>query len=236
MPNNEDILADPSARPYTSEIDKALRPHLDTLSTLLSWEPGQEHGLSPSEIPVLDLVKKQQSSKVFSHRIGVVPYIGNLSIDSRAQIHNWIDNNIPGAKANRHRWIARYVVAHAITLLIMDRMRPESGDVRKNEDDLLKRAWDVQVGSNMKDDELESVDVDAECLRVLERRLFEVSSAGGLASFYQWGLDAGDHEDRWDPYSETPRDWIIGDLHVGDEEEALQVCYFSYLTSKQCRL
>ena len=36
------------------------------------------------------------------------------------------------------------------------------------------------------------------------------SKEAGEASYNQWGLDAGEHQDGWVPYLETPRDWDDG--------------------------
>jgi hypothetical protein len=44
------------------------------------------------------------------------------------------------------------------------------------------------------------VDVDKECLEVLEEEMFEKSARAGIAGHYQWGLDVGDHH-YWYPYS-----------------------------------
>ncbi|KAG2338085.1 hypothetical protein BDR05DRAFT_969525, partial [Suillus weaverae] len=43
------------------------------------------------------------------------------------------------------------------------------------------------------------MDVDLECLSVFEQRLFEKSAQSGSAGNYQWGLDAGSHQDGFHP-------------------------------------
>ena len=53
--------------------------------------------------------------------------------------------------------------------------------------------------------------------------MFEQSAAAGEAGWYQWGLDAGDHQENWDPYSKVPGDWNIGDFYPEDNEELLEV-------------
>ncbi|KAI0742317.1 hypothetical protein C8Q80DRAFT_1238022 [Daedaleopsis nitida] len=188
----------------------------------MNWEPSLDvpKSLTLSTIPALQLVLENQTSAVYSARQGVVPYVGNLDIESRAQIHNWIDTNIPGAPSTRHLWIGRYPVAHAITLVLIKRMQ----DDRKPQDGakLLTQAWAVQTESSMKDDTLSAVDVDAECLRALELRMFERSKAAGDVGYFQWGLDAGDHEEHWDPYDSLPNDWNVGDYEPDDPEELLE--------------
>ncbi|KAI0737449.1 hypothetical protein C8Q80DRAFT_1115236, partial [Daedaleopsis nitida] len=187
---DEDVLADLSSRPYTPEVDHALRLHLETFKTLLTWEPGQELLLEVDEVPVLGYVQVNRYHHIQSHRAGVVPFVGNLDIDSCAQIHNWIDVNVPGARENRHLWISRYTVAHAITLLLANRMCPDPPQPPVDEKALLQRACesDPEV-------ELHAVNVDGECMRILEQHMFEVSAAAREAGFFQWGLDAGDHQD-----------------------------------------
>ena len=100
-------------------------------------------------------------------------------------------------------------------------MRPE--DKPENEHHLLQRSWEVQVNTNFEDLPLQLADVDGECIRALERRMFEQSEAAGLAGFYQWGLDAGDHQNAWDPYANIPHDWNAGDLYPEDMDELLVV-------------
>ncbi|TFK34965.1 hypothetical protein BDQ12DRAFT_580868, partial [Crucibulum laeve] len=50
-------------------------------------------------------------------------------------------------------------------------------------------------------------DVDLECLAALEEQMFENSVAAGVAGNQQWGLDAGSHMDRWNPYSGLSSQW-----------------------------
>ena len=50
----------------------------------------------------------------------------------------------------------------------------------------------------------------------------------GIAGYYQWGLDAGDHQECWYPYAGLPEHWNHKD-HENDEGE-LEVstqCQFS---------
>lgn len=187
----------------------------------MNWEPGDNIDLDPADVPVLRWVASKQHSSISAERTGIVPFVGNLDIDTRAQVHNWIDTQIPGANKKRHLWIGRYLVAHAITLLLAYRMRPE--DKPENEHHLLQQSWEVQVNTNFEDLPLQLADVDGECIRALERRMFEQSEAAGLAGFYQWGLDAGDHQNAWDPYANIPHDWNAGDLYPADMDELLVV-------------
>jgi hypothetical protein len=57
----------------------------------------------------------------------------------------------------------------------------------------------------------QEVDVERECLAKLEKEMFERSEAAGIAGEYQWGWDAGDHQDAWNPYDGLPDHWIHAD-------------------------
>ncbi|KAG2028551.1 hypothetical protein BDR03DRAFT_883174 [Suillus americanus] len=50
------------------------------------------------------------------------------------------------------------------------------------------------------------IDVDLECLGILEQQMFQLSLAAGAAGNEQWGKgkDAGAYQDRWNPYEGLP--------------------------------
>ncbi len=102
LPDEEDILADPNGVPYTAEIDAALHPHMEVLTELLQMEPGDRTQLTAHAVPVLEVLQVEASSEPAALRAarekGVVPYVGNLDITTRAQIHNWFDRNVPEAR------------------------------------------------------------------------------------------------------------------------------------------
>ena len=61
--------------------------------------------------------------------------------------------------------------------------------------------------------------------------MFERSAFAGIAGNYQWGLDAGDHQDGWDPYAGTPEHWNHND-GGSDTKEIYEVCrYLSIWTT-----
>ena len=91
---------------------------------------------------------------------------------------------------------------------------------------MLDHAWSYQCTVIPKD--WDAVDVDQECLLLLEERLFETSARAGAAGHYQWGLDAGSHQNDWDPYANRPSHWNHGDRD-GSESE-MQVCMPNSLT------
>ena len=76
---------------------------------------------------------------------------------------------------------------------------------------------------------IDAQDVDLECLRVFERKLFVCSREEGEASYNQWGLDAGEHQYGWDPYRYTPHDWDDG-WTPEDSEALLEVSSCSVLS------
>ena len=68
-------------------------------------------------------------------------------------------------------------------------------------------AWEIQENGDV-NLIWQEVDVELECLAKLEEELFERSQAAGIAGECQWGLDAGDHQDAWNPYDGLPDHWI----------------------------
>ncbi len=167
----------------------------------------------------------------------MVPYTGDLSIVEQAQISNWFANKVSGANSARHLWISRAPLAHAITLVIAHRHRtaisqhadfPTNGSPEEQQRFRLEQAWLYQGnGSSRNLVSALTVDIDKECLQDFEERLFERSKEAGVAGFYQWGLDRGDHQQKWDPYSGLPAHWNHGDLDV--DEKDLEVCLRSLI-------
>ena len=48
--------------------------------------------------------------------------------------------------------------------------------------------------------------------------MFEQSKRVGVAGHFQWGLDAGTHQDGWDPYNMLPTEWDHGDWDGSETE------------------
>jgi hypothetical protein len=95
---------------------------------------------------------------------------------------------------------------------------------------ILVIAWSYQVSRHR----FMYTDVDKECLSTFEERLFEYSKRTGVAGYHQWGLDAGPHQDGWNPYHNLPYEWN----HEDREDESgleLQVRLLHYpLVPYQC--
>ena len=158
--------------------------------------------------------------------LGLVPYSGSLSIAERAQVANWFYIHI--AQKDRARWansVGLLPLAHAVTLFIAHKLKSKPDFKELAFQDLIQRAWESQY-SDLPPREGRA-DVDLEALEVLERQLFEVSEAGGDASYYQWGLDVGHHQEDWYPYNSR---WNRGDFKTNaDESELLEVRHCNHL-------
>ncbi|KAJ7585881.1 hypothetical protein C8J56DRAFT_1052240 [Mycena floridula] len=135
-----------------------------------------------------------------------VGFYSDLGTNVLAQINNWYVTKIPGAWDQRLEWQERLPIAHARTLAIMAQKRAEfSADPECPEHDneqrllefLLDRSWDNQNEIRKKK---EAVDIVLEALKGLEERMFEYSQAAVIAGNKQWGLNAGPHQDDWNPF------------------------------------
>lgn len=215
-------------------MDCILSPHIDLLTALLDWTP-KHTALKADPVPVLAFAREAMlHSRLPAERQGMVSYAGNLTIIERAQIINWFATHIPRAEARKPEWITGVPIAHAYTLILASRLYEEELEASSDNEgliddnghpfvftpnsDLLQRAWQLQV-SKTNSRSYGIVDVDRECIAAFEERLFECSERAGLASFYQWGLDVGDHQSRWNPFNEVPYDWDYHDYEWEYEDE-----------------
>ena len=83
-----------------------------------------------------------------------------------------------------------------------------------------QRAWQKQVKTAIST--WSEHDVEVACLERLEEQMFERSALVGIAGHCQWRLDAGDHQDFWNPYEGIPDHWNHRDRESKSEGE-LQV-------------
>jgi hypothetical protein len=159
------------------------------------------------------------------HQSGLVPYAGDISVLDRARVSIWFELHVPNAKAKRHIWIGKAPLAHAFTVMIASRHYsdftaspkfPREGTAEEQERYILAQAWDFQMHAMAID--TTGADVDLESLKSLEVRMFEVSKAAGPAGYWQWGLDAGDHQEAWDPYANLPGEWHYPDAEYDDDK------------------
>ncbi|KAF5373500.1 hypothetical protein D9615_009459 [Tricholomella constricta] len=205
---SEDVLADPSSMPYTDKVEKALSTFKDVLWTLLTTP----ERVSSLKVPAKGWLESQKKNLTKT----MIPYVGSLSIVERAQISNWFEAHISKDPKLRKHWLGLLPIAHAHTLFIASCLKVEPRNRDLAESDTLKKAWSLQltgVPSVWTD-----VDVDRECLDLLEEQMFEISSQAGIAGHYQWGLDAGAHQAGWNPYAGAPPHWNHGDRDGSDTE------------------
>jgi len=151
----------------------------------------------------------------------LVPYVGSLPLTIRAQISNWFDAKIGRDKKKRQQWLGRLPIAHAYTIYIAMNLKADRGNETLTNDELLEKAWKAQFSGTPS--VLMDVDVDKDCLYILEEEMFERSARAGIAGHCQWGLDAGEHDD-WDPYAGSPSSFNHGD-RIGSDSE-LEVSLF----------
>ncbi|KAJ7582294.1 hypothetical protein C8J56DRAFT_750522, partial [Mycena floridula] len=200
--SDEDILSQPNAIPFTQEVDAALSPHRQALAVLFH----DPDSVSPAEMdrfPALQQMKDRPlnaSSDVLN--------FGGLSLSDCAQVNNWFDWNIPEAPNLRHKWIRGTIpIFHALTLLLAHRFHsvhidlpdcPPDDQPLEQHQFLLQRSWEIQTDSALSHPM--AVDVDCEAIGALEEAMFTDSADAGKARYYQWGLNAGPHQDGWNPY------------------------------------
>ncbi len=228
LKDEDALLADPKLASYSPEIDEILSPHKDVLQQLLDWDQLTDVA-APAivTLPAAQFVIKNKQAKTESERRGMVHYTGGLSLLEQSQIANWIYRSIENATSTVHRWMEGVPFAHAITLVLVHRMQQEVA-----EDPVypslpteqwifrLQKAWNAQITTAEKtSDGLFKIDVDRECIGLFERRLFERSAAAGIAGSYQWGLDTGCHQQKWDPYDGLPSEYGVGDREEEEDDE-----------------
>ncbi|KAJ6623167.1 hypothetical protein B0H10DRAFT_825259 [Mycena sp. CBHHK59/15] len=208
IPEEQDVLALFPTTPYTEEIDSILRPYANVLLSIFA-QPLEENKRIPAVKYAIEAKKT------------TVPFTGDLTLLDQSQISNWFYNKIPLAKENVVQWIGCPPHAHAITIVIAARNEPElrntpgftgATSAKKQQQEL----WNLAFSRQQSTGRITLVDVDRECLSLLEQYMFECSDAAGPAGDEQWGLDAGNHQGRWVPYTGLPDHW--SDYRAPDEE------------------
>ncbi|KAH6912506.1 hypothetical protein BKA70DRAFT_1183636 [Coprinopsis sp. MPI-PUGE-AT-0042] len=225
----EDILADPALIPYTEEIGKALEGRRHELQYLLDLDLTSEVEVKPPEGGVIPAEEHARAMLSLPKRPGVPPvarelyFSGTLTVEDRAGVANWVEQHIAGGDAQRRPdWFGKVTLAHAFTLLITHRLwealnRPDTAQKgrlplplpaglthQSSHAEITNAAWSLLRTPSEIDVPWKNVDVDKECLQSFEERLFERSWAAGSAGNEQWGLDAGTHQDGWNPYLGLP--------------------------------
>jgi hypothetical protein len=133
--------------------------------------------------------------------------------------------NIPNSDKRRHAWIGKVPLAHAYTEVIAVRKHdeikghqsfPRGKSSAQQNRFILQQAWSLQRNTTSQD--YRRADVDKECLLLLEEALFETSMRAGQAGHFQWGLDAGPHQNNWSPYNNRPAHWNHNDRDGSESE------------------
>lgn len=227
MLDDEDLLANPLSIKFSLEIDTALKPSLGILTELLN----NPDSVKAEDTPVLHYARQPSGNKSTSHlhKAGMIPFRGDVSVLDQARAMNWFEMHVPDARTKRCLWITQVPFAHTVTVLLASQHHekfsrepeyPSADSSTKQEHFILNKAWEYQMKTFRKD--WDAVDVDKESLCALEESMFEVSKQAGHTGYYQWGLDAGDHQDKWFPYANVPDSWNHRDGEFEDSDE-LQV-------------
>ncbi|KAJ6488272.1 hypothetical protein C8R47DRAFT_1276929, partial [Mycena vitilis] len=212
IPVDEDILADFEDHPFTEEIHRILSPHVPALLNIFI-RPLEENRHIPAVSYVIKGKKKDQT----------IPYAGDLTLHDQARVMNWFFHNIPQAKTHVTMWVGHASHAHAVTLIIAARNEAEFRSEpdfpeEESEETQMKTLWDWAWMVQKNETRVPVVDVDRECLGLLEQWMFETSDTAGVAGDWQWGLDVGYHQDRWVPYTGLPAFWTDHRSGPNDEE------------------
>uniref|UniRef100_D8PWE0 PHD-type domain-containing protein n=1 Tax=Schizophyllum commune (strain H4-8 / FGSC 9210) TaxID=578458 RepID=D8PWE0_SCHCM len=204
----EDIITSFRDFPFTTAIDKVLKPHRALLTDMLL--DGLDSSSAAVQASPCMIYLKEQSMQKSRDKLtiakGSIPLEGPLSPEERARIANWIWCMVPGAQEGllALEWLGKATMAHAELLVIA-----------ANRQISLEDAWSAKKTERWSSRRAQSaVDVDLECLRIFERKLFEKSEASGPAGNWQWGLDAGPHQHGWNPdmdYTQCKGTWTKGD-------------------------
>lgn len=198
---------------FSSDVDHVLAPTKDVLKKLLV-NPDKT---GRRNIPAKTWLQEREKSLTNT----LVPFASRLTIIERAMIANWFEIKICGGDQTlRKDWIGRLPIAHAHTVYLAHKLKAEL----KDEDGkpltgnkLLDEAWEIQTKGTERD-LLSDVDVDRDCLQILEELMFERSARAGVAGNYQWGLDVGENQDSWDVYGGLPPHWNHEDRDESEGE------------------
>jgi len=195
----------------------ALAPSIEILLALMT---------SPEEVDNIP-AKLWLESQGKNITTSIVPFTGNLSVIERAKLGNWFEVHVArNDKSLRQYWHGLLPFAHTCTLWLVALMRQNKGELQKldtsDAQEVLEAAWQLQTTHSPEQMWKNRIDVDKECLERLEEEMFERSALAGKAGNFQWGLDAGDHQEAWNPYLGTEH-WSYNDQGSSGDEELYKV-------------
>ncbi|KAG1752795.1 hypothetical protein EDB19DRAFT_2035386 [Suillus lakei] len=204
VPVGEDIIYSFHDVPYPPEMDNILAPHKFTIQYLISLPRLENIQHLPSWTSSTAAGKKSQ-----------------------AQVAHWIYDNFEEARETVVQWLGCAPFAHTLSIVLACNKRsileadpsyPRDGTTDAQEEFILEAAWATLLEQTGRSTDVTHTDVDLECLSAFEQRLFEKSARSGSAGNFQWGLDAGNHQDSWDPYAGLPSHWNHEDCNEGDPD------------------
>ncbi|KAG6882671.1 hypothetical protein C0992_011018 [Termitomyces sp. T32_za158] len=181
-----DVLQDPSCVSFSQDVEEARSPFSDILEKLFI----QPDLVNSEDVPSKAWLESEKKD-IFT---APVPHTGSLTMMKRAEIANWLQLKINQRKKHSKDWVGLLLNAHAQTLYIASNLKADPKFQNITERTLIQRAWIVQFSGTAP--HWDHVDVDAQCLDHLEEEMFEQYECASRAGNYQWGLDAGDHQDR----------------------------------------
>ncbi|KAL1715944.1 hypothetical protein EV715DRAFT_293655 [Schizophyllum commune] len=226
IPDADDALLRYNDFPYSSEVHNALSPHRQTL-ILIFMHGHAGDNLQLAKIPCIQWLRSSSTTSApgsqtlgESKRNGLVPFEGPLHPEDRARIANWISKNIPEAQANSLEWFGKALMAHAQTIFLSQQRKQSiirslgdsypsgPGCAAKRVRALQDAAWEIFRTERWSEAHaVPGVDIDLECLALLERKILESSEEAGRAGNWQWGLDVGEHQHGWHPYEDLSARW-----------------------------
>ncbi|KAH9474264.1 hypothetical protein JR316_0013427 [Psilocybe cubensis] len=213
LPDADDIMSDSSIG-YSTMVDSALSPARDILTELLLEPEKVDSALVPAKA-WLEASQKDISKEIVAHT-------GPLTPIECAQIINWFEANVAmGDRSLRRFWTSLLPLAHAYTVYIASLIADTKPSTEHRNMSLIERAWIAQCTPKSRRI-IKKVDVDLECLSLLEEEMFEHSICSGPAGNKPWGKDVGNHQDNWGPYQDLPSHWNGGDRDPFEHEEELE--------------
>lgn len=229
VPTDDEILANVNGTPYNEHMHRVLSSSVSLLKSLMN-EPDS---IKEDHVPALYWLRNG-GDKTFEGKRGIIPYVGNLTVTDRAMLHKWFHVNV--AEENLQdtvKWIGKVPIAHAITIIFATtaaQNQDSAEDIDVEDLDITPFVWEawnfqVDIASAPK----QVADPELECLSILERQMFEQSKEAGVAGNWQWGLDKGDHQNRWVPYLRVPAEWNLENRDESESESELEVRLLAHI-------
>jgi len=124
------------------------------------------------------------------------------------------------AEQLRVKWLSLLPIAHAHTLFITYQMTKDADFKGVPESEIHQKAWEAQLTGMPTI--LREINVNKECLEVLEEEMFMRTERTWSSGNWQWGLDMGHHQDGWDPTFGVPETWDEKKREGGESEHEVR--------------